>query len=162
MDEDIEFLRDFIDCDRYRIVELIDSVSYAMQKIGHLLRERAEGPFTMVYRDENDPMYELAQLLDGNNFEVHYGFSFLGLSAAKVTPIYMETIEVQYVPEFDPQSYSTTTTYIEYAGEQILDLPELRNPPRRGLRVKMSLIDDISFDEKLFDEFLKPPQRRKD
>lgn len=155
MNEDIEFLRDFINCDRYRITELIDSLSQAMQKIGHLLRQRAEGPFTLVYHDENDPMYELAQLLDGNNFEVYYGFSFLGLSAAKITPIYMETIEVKYDSEEPLSMYvPETKSYTKSASEET---PEVRNPSRRrGLRAKMLLIDDA-----LFDEYLKKPPQRK-
>ena len=156
MDEDIKFLQDFLAYDRYRIAELVDSHSIlpSLKRLGQLLREHFKGPFIVPYLGENDTMYELIQLLDGNNFEVQYGFTYLTFEAAKITPIYTETIEVQCVQEFDSQSYSTTTTY---TGEQTLDLPELRNPPRRGLRAKMPLIDDISFDEKLFDEFLKPP-----
>lgn len=94
MDENIEFLRDFLECDRYRIAELVNSVPIAMRQIGRLLRQHAEGPFTVIYRDESDPMYELVQLLDGNSFEVKYGDAFLGAEVAKVTPLYMETIEV--------------------------------------------------------------------
>lgn len=141
MDKDIEFLRDFLDCDRYRIAELIDTLPYAMAKLGYLLRQHTVGPITLVYRDENDPMYELIQLLDGNNFEVEYGCTLMGMEAAKIFPLYMETIEVQYEPE----------------PEYVPDIPEVKNPPRRGLRAKVLLIDDILFSETLFDEFLKPP-----
>lgn len=149
MDEDIEFLRDFLECDRYRIAELVDSVPIAMRQLGKLLRQHAAGPFTIVYRSERDPMYELIQLLDGNNFEVHYGFTYMGLMAAKIAPFYMEIIEVEYTPE--PEVQSTTTTYAEY-NNWTLDPPEIRNPSRRGLRAKMRPIDDI-----LFDKSLKPP-----
>lgn len=149
MDENIEFLRDFLECDRYRIAELVNSVPIAMRQIGRLLRQHAEGPFTAVYRNERDPMYELIQLLDGNNFEVHYGFTCMGFMAAKIVPLYMEIIEVQYTPE--PEVQSTTTTYTEY-NNWALDPPEIRNPSRRGLRVKIRPIKDI-----LLDESLKPP-----
>lgn len=162
MDEDIEFLRDFLECDRYRIAELINILGYAMSKLGYLLRQHTVGPITLVYRDENDPMYELIQLLDGNNFEVEYGCTLMGMEAAKIYPLYIETIKVQYEPEVEVQSYSMTTTYTEYATEYVPDIPEVRNPSRRGLRAKALLIDDILFSEKLFDEFLKPPQRRKE
>lgn len=154
MDEDIEFLRDFLECDRYRIAELVDSISDAMHQLGRLLHNHVKGPYQIIYRDENDPMYELIQLLDGNNFEVHYGFTYMGLMAAKVAPFYMEIIEVEYTPE--PEVQSTTTTYAEY-NNWTLDPPEIRNPSRRGLRAKIRPIKDV-----LFDESLKPPQRRKE
>jgi len=151
MDEDIEFLRDFLECDRYRIAELVDSVPIAMRQLGKLLRQHAAGPFTIVYRNERDPMYELIQLLDGNNFEVHYGFTYMGLMAAKIAPFYMEIIEVEYTPEPEVQSCSMAT-YSEY-NNWTLDSPEIRNPPRRGLRVKARLIDEALSEIKP----LKPP-----
>ncbi len=157
MDEDIEFLRDFLEYDRYRIAELINILGYAMSKLGYLLRQHTLGPITLVYRDENDPMYELIQLLDGNSFEVKYGCTLMGMEAAKIYPLYIETIKIQYGSEVEVQSYSVTTTYTESATEYIPDIPEIRNPPRRGLRAKVLPIDDILFSETLFDEFLKPP-----
>lgn len=155
MDEDIEFLRDFLECDRYRIAELVDSIPDAMRQIGRLLRQHTKGPFTFVYRDESDPMYELIQLLDGNNFEVKYGFTYLTFQAAKVIPFYTEIIEVEYTPE--PEVQSTITTYTEY-NNWTLDPPEIRNPSRRGLRAKARLIDEALSEIKA----LKPPQRRKE
>lgn len=160
MDENIEFLRDFLECDRYRIAELIDSVSSAMRQLGHYLRHHVEGPFTVIYRDEDDPMYELIQLLDGNSFEVKYDTTSVYMSnmmGVKITPLYMETIEVQYEQETEQESEveqtQSFTTYIEYDYEWTLDIPEIHNPPRRrGLRAKTLLIDDA-----LFDESLKPP-----
>lgn len=150
MDEDIEFLRDFLECDRYRIAELVDSISDAMHQLGRLLRNHVKGPYQIIYRDENDPMYELIQLLDGNNFEVHYGYNYMGLMAAKVAPFYMEIIEVEYTPE--PEVQSTTTTYTEY-NNWVLDPPEIRNPSRRSLRAKIRLIDEALSEIKP----LKPP-----
>lgn len=154
MDENIEFLRDFLECDRYRIAEMIGSVSIVMRLLGQCLRRHDKGPFTIIYRDEDDPTYELIQLLDGNNFEVKYGSTFATLKAAIVTPLYIETIKVEYTEGVETQT--TTTNSFEY-DEWTLDPPEIRNPSRRGLRVKMRPIDDISFDESL-----KPPQRRKE
>lgn len=149
MDEDIEFLQNFLECDRYRIAELVDSISDALQQLGRLLRKHVKGPFTIVYRSERDPMYELIQLLDGNSFEVHYGFTYMEWNAAQIAPFYTEIIEVEYTPE--PEVQSTTTTYAEY-NNWTLDPPEIRNPSRRGLRAKIRPIDDV-----LFDESLKPP-----
>ena len=153
MDEDIEFLQNFISYDRYRIAELTNSVSYAMRQIGKWLRKLSKGPFIVIYRDEEDPLYELIQLLDGNNFEVEYGGTFMNSKAAYIIPLYMEeTIEIQFELEQEPDTFSTSSTY--YDCEWI---PEKHNSILRGLRAKTLLIDDISFDEKLFDEFLKPP-----
>ena len=149
MDEDIEFLQNFLECDRYRIAELVDSVPIAMRQLGKLLRQHAAGPFTIVYRNERDPMYELIQLLDGNNFEVHYGFTYMGLMAAKIAPFYMEIIEVEYTPE--PEMQSTTTTYAEY-NNWIPDPLEIRNSSRHEPRMRIRSIKDV-----LSDESLKPP-----
>ena len=62
----------------------------------------------------------------------------------------MEIIEVEYTPE--PEVQSTTTTYTEY-NNWTLDPPEIRNPSRRGLRAKMRLIDEALSEIKA----LKPP-----
>lgn len=159
MDENIEFLRDFLEYDSYRIAELIDKLSFPMRQLGQYLRRHVEGPFLIVYRDETDPMYELIELLDGNNFEVEYGHrssTFL-MDAAEVTPLYMETIEVQY--EQEPEAESVTVDFDFNYDEWI---PEKHNSILRGLRATTLLIDDISFYENLLDESLKPPQRRKE
>lgn len=158
MDEDIEFLQNFINYDRNHITELANSIPAALRQIGKWLRKLTKGPFIVIYRDEEDPAYELIQLLDGNNFEVEYGSTFMNFKAANIIPLYMEeTIEIQFELEQEPDTFSTSSTY--YDCEWIL---EKHNSILRGLRAKASLIDDTSFDEKLFDEFLKPPQRRKD
>lgn len=167
MDENIEFLRDFLECDRYRIAELIDSVSSAMRQLGRYLRHHVEGPFTIIYCDEDDPMYELIQLLDGNSFEVKYDTTSVYMSnmmGAKITPFYMETIEVQYVEESEPEQIQLVLTHDEceykreYECEWTLDIPEVRNPSqRRSLRAKILPVNDA-----LFDESLKPPQCRKE
>ena len=149
MDEDIEFLRDFLECDRYRIAELVNSIPDALQQLGRLLRKHVKGPYQIIYRNERDPMFELIQLLDGNSFEVHYGFTYMGLMAAKVAPFYTEIIEVEYTPESEVQS---TTTYTEY-NNWISEPQEIRNSSRRGLRAKARLIDEALSEIKS----LKPP-----
>ena len=154
MDEDIEFLQNFLECDRYRIAELVDSISDALQQLGRLLRKHVQGPYQIIYRNERDPMFELIQLLDGNNFEVHYGFTYMGLMAAKVAPFYTEIIEVEYTPESEVQS--TTTTYAEY-NNWISDPLEICNSSRHEPRMKIRSIKDV-----LLDKSLKPPQRRKE
>ena len=155
MDECIEFLRDFLEYDRYRIAELVDSVAYAMRQLGDYLRRHDEGPFIILYNDENDPMYELIQLLDGNSFEVKYDNTSVYMSnmrGAKITPLYMETIEVQYIEESETESVTVYSDVFEN-GSTTFEIPEIRNPSRRrGLRAKIQPIDDA-----LFDESLKPP-----
>lgn len=155
MDANIEFLRDFLECDRYRIAELIDSVPFAMKQLGYYLRRHDEGPFTMLYNDENDPMYELIQLLDGNSFEVRYDTTSVYMSnmmGAKVIPLYMETIEVQYIEESETELVTVYSDIFEN-GWTTSEISEIRNPSRRrGFRAKIQPIDDA-----LFDESLKPP-----
>ena len=162
MDVNIEFLRDFLEYDRYRIAELVDSISFAMRQLGHYLRRHDSGPFTVIYRDEDDPMYELIQLLDGNSFEVKYDTTSVymnNMRGAKITPLYMETIEVQYIEESETEQIQLVLTHDEceykweYDCEWTLDIPEVRNPSkRRGLRAKIQPVDDA-----MFDESLKPP-----
>lgn len=151
MDANIEFLRDFLEYDRYRIAELVGSIEVAIRQLGYYLRRHDEGPFTILYHDENDPMYELIQLLDGNSFEVKYGGTFLGAKVAKVTPLYTETIEVQLMVEPETESMSVYNSVFEN-GWTTFEIPEIRNPSRRGLRAKMSPVDDA-----MFGESLKPP-----
>lgn len=156
MNLDIEFLHDFILYDRKHLEDLYDSLYFPLQQIGNRLRRKFP-QLIIVYDSEDSPMYELIELLDGNNFEINYGKTVDNRCAAEAIPLYPETIEVTYDPETEVQTW-----YTESASEYVPYVPEVRNPPRRGLRAKVLLIDDISFNEKLFDEFLKPPQRRKD
>ena len=157
MDVNIEFLRDFLEFDRYRIAELVGSIEVAMRQLGYYLRHHDKGPFTILYRDESDPMYELVQLLDGNSFEVKYGGTFLGAEVAKVTPLYTETIEVQLVVEPETESVTVYSSVFE-DGWATFEIPEVRNPSRRrGLRANIQPVDDA-----MFDKSLKPPQRRKE
>lgn len=151
MDENIEFLRNFLESDRYRIAELVNSIEAALRQLGYYLRRHDKGPFTLIYHDESDPMYELVQLLDGNSFEVKYGGVFLGVEAAEITPLYKETIEVQLVVEPETESVSVYSSVFEDEWATF-EIPEIRNPSRRGLRAKISPVDDA-----LFDESLKPP-----
>lgn len=160
MDLDIEFLYNFILYDRKHLEDLYEPLYFALHQIGHRLRNKVPS-LIIVYDSENSPMYELIELLDGNNFEINYGKTIDSRCAVEAIPIYPETITVTYIPENEIYT-STTETYTQYTTEYVSDIPEVRNPPRRGLRAKVLLMDDISFNEKLFDEFLKPPQRRKE
>lgn len=153
MDADIEFLRNFIEYDRYRIDELdelTDDISYVMRIIGHLLRNHAAGPFIIVYYDENDPRYELIQLLDGNNFEVDYGSILIGsLNTARITPLYTNIVEIQLEPTYN----ATTTTDIlnKIVNESALEI-------YRGLRAKVPLIDDnLTIDGIPLKRSIEPP-----
>ena len=160
MNKNIQFLRDFLSYDRWRIAELREILYDVMDRLGEYLQQRA--PFAIVlYKDEDDPIYEFAQLLDGNNFIIEEGPDRFGLPALKLIPIYPETIEVECTYEVQETPISVQTTYNEYYDLSDYackcELASIHNPPRRGLRAKTMLIDDISFNEKLFDEFLKPP-----
>lgn len=156
MNLDIEFLHDFILYDRKHLEDLYEPLYFALQQIGNRLRRKFP-QLIIVYDSEDSPMYELIELLDGNNFEINYGKTVNNRCAAEVIPLYPETIEVTYDSETEIQTW-----YTESATEYVSYIPEVRNPPRRGLRAKILLIDDVSFNEKLFDEFLKPPQHRKE
>lgn len=148
MDADIEFLRNFIEYDRYRITELIDSLSFVLRAIGRLLRNHDKGPFTILYRGENDPIYELIQLLDGNNFEVDYGLNSGSICIASITPLYMNIVEIQLEP-----TYHTTTNNIL---NKIVN--ESASEIYRGLRAKTLLIDDdLTIDGIPLKKSIEPP-----
>lgn len=151
IDDDVALVRDFILYDKDAILTLYSSLFFALRGIGKALRLKQREMWAL-YKSETDPMYELIELLDGNNFIVEYNDEVCGHLAAKIIPLYSETIEVSC-------TYTASCTYEEYAecAEYVPEPPEVRNPLRRGLRAKTLLIDDISFNEKLFDEFLKPP-----
>lgn len=137
MKPDIEFLHDFILYDREHLEDLYEPLYLALQAIGDRLRRKFPS-LTIIYKTEDSPMYELIELLDGNNFEIKYGQTVLGYAAVEAIPLYPET---------------TPTVELEIeAIEYVPDIPEVRNPPRRGLRAKTLLLD-----EALFDESLKPP-----
>lgn len=165
MNKNIQFLRDFLSYDRWRIAELCEVLYQVMDKLGELLQQR-ESSVTILYKDEDDPMYELAQLLDGNNFIIEKAPDRFGMHSLRLIPIYSETIEVECTYEVQEIPIPVQTTYNEYYDLSDYackcELASIRNSPRRGLRAKTLLIDDISFNEKLFDEFLKPPQHRKE
>lgn len=165
MNKNIQFLRDFLSHDRWRIAQLRDTLYSVMEKLGKLLQQR-EPRVNVFYKDENDPIYEFAQLLDGNNFIIEEAPDLFGMHSLKLIPIYSETIEVECTYEVQETPIPVQTTYNEYYNLSDYackcELASIRNPPRRGLRAKALLIDDISFNEKLFDEFLKPPQHRKE
>lgn len=150
MDEDVALVRDFILYDKDAILTLYSPLFFALRGIGKALRLKQREMWVM-YKSETDPIYELIELLDGNNFIVEYNDEVCGHLAAKIIPLYPETIEVSCT--------YTATTYTEYAAcaEYVPEPSEIRNPSRRGLRAKTLLIDDIVFNEKLFNEFLKPP-----
>ena len=152
MDADIEFLRNFIEYDRYRIDELNkmnNDISYMMRMVGCLLRNHAPGPITIPYHNENDIKYEFLQLLDGNNFEVEYGFTLIGsFYIAKLTPLYPQIIEKQQ--ELD---YHATTTDIlnKITIGSALEI-------HRGLRANTLLIDDnLTIDGKSIKISIQPP-----
>lgn len=91
MIKDIEILQDFIAYDKSRLDELYPDLPYTLNKINEDLREKAKS-FYVVYRcrSSNNPIFELIELLDGNNFiiiddPVH--------QMAKLIPLYPEGSE---------------------------------------------------------------------
>jgi len=141
MNEDIEFLYNFILYDREHLEELYVPLHSVLQEVGNRLRRRFPH-LTFVYNSEDSPMYELIELLDGNNFEIKYGKTVLGHAAVEAIPLYPE---------------ETITVTVEIETEATENIPKIRNPSRKGLRAKILLIDDIAFDEKLFNDSIKPP-----
>ncbi len=165
MDSDIEFLQDFLFYDKWRIRELQFSLYSALQKLGSLLRNK-ESSITIVYESEDTPMYELVELLDGNNFQVNYGLSVFGCDAAKLIPNYPETAEIVYVEEpFEALAetyYTATATATATATDTYYTSVSYSYPPDHtyGLPEKReSFQHEI---ESTIDKVLKPPWRRKE
>ena len=150
MNKNIEFLRDFLSYDRWRIAELRDVVYSAMERLGAFLQQRE--PFvTILYKNEDDPIYELAQLLDGNNFIIKEAPNRFGMHALKLIPIYSEIIEVECTYEVQETSIPAQTTYNEYynlsAYAYKCELTSIRNESRRTLRAYHTLITIERYDE---------------
>ena len=150
MNKNIQFLRDFLSYDRWRIAELREVLYDVMDRLGEYLQQRA--PFAIVlYKDEDDPIYEFAQLLDGNNFIIEEEPDRFGLPALKLIPIYPETIEVECTYEVQEIPIPVQTTYNEYydlsAYAYKCELASIRNESRRILRAYHTLITIERYDE---------------
>ena len=150
MNKNIQFLRDFLSHDRWRIAELREVLYDAMYRLGEFLQQR-EPSVTILYKDENDPMYELAQLLDGNNFIIEKGPNRFGMPSLKLIPIYSEIIEVECTYEVQETSIPVQTTYNEYynlsAYAYKCELASIRNESKRILRAYHTLITIERYDE---------------
>ena len=148
MNKNIQFLRDFLSHDRWRIAELRETLYDVMERLGEYLQQQA--PFAIVlYKDENDPIYEFAQLLDGNNFIIEEEPDRFGMHVLKLTPIYSETIEVECT--YEVQEIPVQTTYNEYYNLSAYAckcvLASIRNESRRILRAYHILITTERYDE---------------
>lgn len=158
MNKNIQFLRDFLSHDRWRIAELRETLYGVMERLGELLQQR-EPRVNVFYKDENDPIYEFAQLLDGNNFIIEEAPDLFGMHSLKLIPIYSETIEVECTYEVQEAPAQTTfneyipvqTTYDEYynlsAYAYECVLASIRNESRRLLRAYHTLITTERYDE---------------
>lgn len=150
MNKNIQFLRDFLSHDRWRIAELRDTLYSVMEKLGELLQQR-EPRVNVFYKDENDPIYEFAQLLDGNNFIIEEAPDLFGMHSLKLIPIYSETIEVECIYEVQETPIPVQTTYNEYYNLSVYaykcELASIRNEPRRILRAYHTLITIERYDE---------------
>lgn len=150
MNKNIEFLRDFLSYDRWRIAELRETLYSVMEKLGELLRQR-EPSVNVFYKDENDPIYEFVQLLDGNNFIIKEAPDLFGMHSLKLIPIYLETIEVECTYEVQETPIPVQTTYNEYynlsAYAYKCELASIRNESRRILRAYHTLITIERYDE---------------
>lgn len=151
MNKDIQFLRDFLSCDRWRIAELRDILYAKMQQIGQMLR-RNQPFFSIVFDDEGDPLWELAQLLDGNNFKVEYEKHGNVFQKATVYPCYLETIEVECERECEEPSLLQTLEAI--AAEASTDCEErvIESPKHYDF-----IFDLYNNAATASDEVLKPP-----
>jgi len=150
MNKNIQFLRDFLSHDRWRIAELREVLYGAMEQLGELLRQREPGA-TILYKDEEDPIYELAQLLDGNNFIIEEAPDRFGMHSLKLIPIYSEIIEVECTYEVRETPIPVQTTYNEYYNLSAYAckcvLESIRNESRRILRAYHTLITTERYDE---------------
>lgn len=70
MHKDIEILENFLAYDKSHLDDLYAAIPYTLNAINQKLYEKAEF-FYLVYGDDfNDPLHELVELLDGNNFTI--------------------------------------------------------------------------------------------
>lgn len=154
MNEDIQFLQDFLSYDNWRIAQLCDQLSYVLERIGQMLR-RNMPYFEILFDDENDPYCELVQLLDGNNFKVEYEKHGNVFQKATVYPCYLEIIEVECERECEPTEEPSllqtleaiaAEAHIEYE-ERIIESSEHYD----------SIFDLYNSAAAANDEVLKPP-----
>ena len=150
MNKNIQFLRDFLSHDRWRIAQLREVLYDAMEKLGNFLRHRE--PFVYLsYKDEDDPAYELVQLLDGNNFIIEEVPDRFGMHSVKLIPIYSEIIEVKCTYEIQETQIPVQTTYNEYydlsAYAYKCELASIHNESKRLLRAYHTLITIERYDE---------------
>lgn len=158
MNKDIQFLRDFLSCDRWRIAELRDILYAEMQQIGQMLR-RNQPFFSIVFDDEGDPLWELAQLLDGNNFKVEYSTRGNVFQIATITPIYLETIEVEYESAREPDLLQTFETIVaEIEAEADTEYEEkITNSSKHYDSIFDLYNNAAAASNMMYDEVLKPP-----
>lgn len=150
MNKNIQFLRDFLSHDRWRIAELRESIYDVMERLGKFLQQRAPS-ITILYKDEDDPIYELTQLLDGNNFIIKEAPDLFGMHSLKLIPIYSEIIEVECTYEVQEIPIPVQTTYNEYYNLSAYAckcvLASIYNESRRLLRTYHTLITTERYDE---------------
>jgi hypothetical protein len=150
MNKNIQFLRDFLSYDRWRIAQLRETLYSAMERLGEFLQQR-EPSVTILYKDEDDPAYELAQLLDGNNFIIETMPDRFCMHSLKLVPIYSEIIEVECTYEVQEIPIPVQTTYNEYYNLSAYackcELASIRNESRRRLRAYHTLITIERYDE---------------
>lgn len=91
MHSDIEILQDFVAYDKSHLDDLYLDLPYTLNLISRNLQEKAKS-FYLVYlnRPDNDPIFELIELLDGNNFIV---IDDPDHQIVKVVPLYPEGSE---------------------------------------------------------------------
>lgn len=91
MHSDIETLQDFVAYDKSHLDDLYPDIPFTFDMINRALYEKAES-FFLVYghKPGNDPILELIELLDGNNFTVIDNSIY---QVAKIIPLYPEGSE---------------------------------------------------------------------
>ena len=150
MNKNIQFLRDFLSHDRWRIAELRETLYGIMERLGEFLQQR-EPYINISYKDEDDPTYELVQLLDGNNFIIEKKPDLFGMHCIKLIPIYSEIIEVECTYEVREAPIPVQTTYNEYYNLSAYackcELASIRNESRHLLRAYHTLITTERYDE---------------
>lgn len=155
MNEDIQFLQDFLSYDSWRIAQLCDQLSYVLERIGQMLRKNTPY-FEILFDDENDPYCELVQLLDGNNFKVKYEKHGNVFQKATVYPCYLEIIEVEWERECEEPDLLQTLEAIAAEANTECEERVIESPKHYNfifdLYNNAAATSDI-----MYDEVLKPP-----
>lgn len=155
MNKDIRYLKRFLDYDKWRIDELCDKLDPQLTIIGQRLQSNTNK--IVILYVTNDELYELVELLDGNNFEVVYHDPpNAPIGVADLIPIYhviMDEDEDEDEEEVEVKIETFTTADATFEREHECSFSAPTKVTIRGFRSRIPVIDDLP----LFDKEFKPP-----